>query len=104
MYKEGAAATIDQVHCTAQEDGHDDTDALVVPAVTIQTSTLWTMVEPGEVRLKWCHRYHCHFETQLYEIARCFVILAINMQGMEFTPLKRKPQIGFSIGNMDIVF
>ena len=50
MYKEGAAAPIDQVQHTAQEDGHDDTDALVVPAVTIQTSTLWTMVEPGEVR------------------------------------------------------
>ena len=74
MYKEGAAGLIDQVHHTAQEDGLDDTDALVIPAVTIQTSTLWTMVEPGEVRWKWSHRYHSHFETQLYEIAIYFVI------------------------------
>ena len=76
MYKEGAAGTIDQVHHTAQEDGLDDTDALVIPAVTIETSTLWTMVEAGEVRLhgRGYTTISLIFETEVCDIARCSVM------------------------------
>lgn len=54
MYKEGASTTKDQVAHTADKERHDETDALVVPATAIQATTIWTLVEAGEVRDDHC--------------------------------------------------